>query len=162
MISQFCFCIAVCDIFTQNMNCERFFIISTFSKAIETFQIALFEKNFTNEKFSFLFVFYTRNRHSTMIENYIKRNDVIWCKLNRLIFIEIESKLHFWNLLYRRRNFFLIRSVYAKTTLSVDRKLYKKRYCILMRTWLFNFHRSLSRNVLSRRDKIVMSQLFNF
>ncbi len=41
----------------------------------------------------------------------ISRNDVIWCELNRLTFID------------------LIRSVYAKTTLSVDRRLYKKRYC---------------------------------
>ncbi len=95
MISQFCFCIAACDILTQNMNCERFFIISIFSKTIETFQIAIFENFFTNENFSFLFIFCTRNRHLTMIENYIKKDDVIWCEFDCLIFIEIEFKLHF-------------------------------------------------------------------
>jgi hypothetical protein len=39
VISQFCFCIVACDTLTQNMNCERFFIISTFSKAIENLRL---------------------------------------------------------------------------------------------------------------------------
>jgi hypothetical protein len=74
---------------SHNMNCERFFIISTLSKAIETFQIALFENFFTNENFSFLLIFCMRNRHSTVIENYIERDDVISCELDHLVFIEI-------------------------------------------------------------------------
>jgi hypothetical protein len=50
-----------------------FFIISTFSKSDRNFQIALFENFLTNENFSFLLIFCTRNRHSTMIEDYIRR-----------------------------------------------------------------------------------------
>jgi hypothetical protein len=88
------------------MSCERFFIISTFSKAIEMSQIALFEKNFTNENFSFLLVFCTRKRHSTMIEDCIKKDDMIWCELNRLILIEIESRLHFLKFVVQTKKFF--------------------------------------------------------
>jgi hypothetical protein len=40
-------------------------------------------------KISFLFISCTRNRHSTMIENYIRRDDVIKCELDRLALIEI-------------------------------------------------------------------------
>jgi hypothetical protein len=87
VISQFCFCIAACDTLTQNMNCERFFIISILSKTIEKSQIALFENSLTNKKFSFLFIFCTRNRHLTVIESYIRRDDVIKCELD-LIFIK--------------------------------------------------------------------------
>ncbi len=129
MISQFCFCIAACDTFTKNMNCERFFIISTLSKTIETSQIAFFENFFTNENFSFLLISCTRKRHSTVIEDYIKRNDVIWCELDRLIFIEIESRLHFLKFVVQTKKFFLIRSVYAKSTFNSDRELYKKKWC---------------------------------
>jgi hypothetical protein len=73
-----------------------------------------------------------------------------WCDLMRIWLFNFHWNLNctFWNLSYKRKNFFLIRSVYARTTFSVDRKLYKRRFCDLMRTWLFNFHKSLSRNVL--------------
>jgi hypothetical protein len=43
-------------------------------------------------KFSFLLISCTRNRHSTMIENYIKKDDVIKCEFN-LIFI--EKSIHY-------------------------------------------------------------------
>jgi hypothetical protein len=49
----------------------------------------IFWKFSYKRNFSFLFISCTRNRHSTMIENYIKRNDVIKCELNRLTFIKI-------------------------------------------------------------------------
>ncbi len=48
-----------------------------------------FWKNFYKRKISFSLIFCTQNRHSTMIENYIKRDDVIKCKFDYLIFIEI-------------------------------------------------------------------------
>ncbi len=45
-------------------------------------------------KISFLFILCTRKRHSSVIENYIRRDDVIWCEFdcfnfhwNRLTFI---------------------------------------------------------------------------
>jgi hypothetical protein len=145
------------------MNCERFFHHLNFFKSDRNSQIALFENFSTNEKFSFLLISCTRNRHSTVIEDYIRRDDVISRELDRLALTEIESRLHFfWNLSYRRKNLFLIRSVYAKTTFSVDRRLYKKRYCDLMRNWLSSFHRSLSRSVLSKdwsRDEIAIQSL---
>jgi hypothetical protein len=68
-------------------------------------QIALFENFFTNENFSFLFISCTRNRHSTMIEDYIRRDDVIWCELNRLTLIEIESRLHFLKFVVQTKKF---------------------------------------------------------
>jgi hypothetical protein len=81
-----------------------------------------------------------------------------WCDLMRTwsFSFSLKSNLDctFWNLSYRRRNFFLTRSVYAKSTLNSDRKLYKKKWCDQMRIWfsshwktdsLFSFHRLLSR-----------------
>jgi hypothetical protein len=46
---------------------------------------------FYKRKFSFLFISCTRNRHSTMIENYIRRNDVIRCKLDLAFIEKIDS-----------------------------------------------------------------------
>ncbi len=134
MIPQSCFCIAACDTFTQNNELRKIFHHLNFLKSDRT-QIALFENFLTNENFSFLLISCTRNWHSTVIENYIKRDDVIWCELNRF-YLSLKSNLDctFWNLSYRRRNFFLIRSVYAKSTLNDDRKLYKKRWCDQIRT----------------------------
>jgi hypothetical protein len=40
-------------------------------------------------KFSFLFVFCTRKRHLTVIEDYIKRNDVIRCEFDLIFFEKI-------------------------------------------------------------------------
>ncbi len=91
MISQFCFCIAACNTFTQNMNCERFFIISTFSKAIENLSL-YFLKNFLQTKFFFLFISCTRNRHSRVIESYIERDNVIKCEFNTVF---IEKSIHY-------------------------------------------------------------------
>jgi hypothetical protein len=105
-----------------------------FLKSDRNFQIALFEIFFTNESFFFLFISCTRNRHSTVIEDYIKRNDVIWCELDRLTLIEIEFRLHFLKFVVLTKKIFLIRSVYAKSTFNSDRKLYKKKWCDQMRT----------------------------
>jgi hypothetical protein len=52
-------------------------------------QIALFENFLTNENFSFLLISCTRNRHSTVIESYIERDDVVRCELDRLALTEI-------------------------------------------------------------------------
>jgi hypothetical protein len=76
-----------------------------FLKSDQNFQIALFENFLTNETFSFLLISCTRNRHSTVIADYIKRNDVIWCELNRLTFIEIESRLHFLKFVVQTKKF---------------------------------------------------------
>jgi hypothetical protein len=46
-------------------------------------------KIFLQTKISFLLISCTRNRHSTMIENYIERDNEIKCELDRLTFIEI-------------------------------------------------------------------------
>jgi hypothetical protein len=40
-----------------------------------------------------------------MIEDYIRRNDVIWCELDHLAFTEIESKLHFLKFVVQTREF---------------------------------------------------------
>jgi hypothetical protein len=53
-----------------------FFIISTFSKAIEL-RLHFFENFLTNENFSFLLISCTRNRHSTVIEDYIRWRDLM-------------------------------------------------------------------------------------
>ncbi len=82
IMPQFCFCIAVCDTLTQNMNCERFFHHLNSFKSDRNFQIAFFKNSLTNEKFSFLLISCMRNRHSTVIESYIRRNDVIRCELD--------------------------------------------------------------------------------
>ncbi len=89
--SQFCFCIVAYDILTQNVNCERFFIISIFSNAIENLKLH-FLKIFLQTKIYFLFISCTRNRHSTMIEIYIKRDDVIKCELDLIL---TEKFIHY-------------------------------------------------------------------
>jgi hypothetical protein len=58
------------------------FMISTSSKTIETLRLHFFENFLTNENFSFLLISCTRNRHSTVIESYIRRDDVIRCELD--------------------------------------------------------------------------------
>jgi hypothetical protein len=50
------------------------------------------------------------------------------------------SDCTFWKFSYKRKFFFLTHLLYAKSTLNSDRKLYKKKWCDLMRTWSFNFH----------------------
>jgi hypothetical protein len=96
-----------------------FFIISTFSKSDRNSQIALFENFSTNENFSYLLISCTRNRHSTVIVDYIRRDDVIWCELDRLALIEIviwceldrlalteiESRLHFLKFVVQTKKF---------------------------------------------------------
>ncbi len=137
MISQFCFCIAVCDTLTQNMSCERFFIISTLSKAIENFRLH-FLKNFLQTKIFFLtHLLYAKSTFNSDRRLYKKK----WCDLMRTWLFSFHWNLDctFWNLSYRQRNFFLTRSVCAKSTLNSDRELYKKRWCDQMRTW-FSSH----------------------
>ncbi len=46
-------------------------------------------------------------------------------------------RLHFWKFFYKRKFFFLTHLLYAKSTFNSDRRLYKKRWCDLMRTWSF-------------------------
>ncbi len=52
----------------------------------------IFWKFSYKQKFSFSFISCTRNRHSTVIESYIRRNDVIKCEFD-LIFIEKINSL---------------------------------------------------------------------
>jgi hypothetical protein len=51
-----------------------------------------FWKFYYKQKFSFLLISCTRNRHSTVIESYIKRNNVIRCELD-LTFT--EKSIHY-------------------------------------------------------------------
>ncbi len=46
-------------------------------------------------KFSFLLIFCTRNRHSTVIKSYIKRNDVIRCEFDLTL---TERSIHYLTL----------------------------------------------------------------
>jgi hypothetical protein len=126
---------------------KDFFLISNFSKAIEILRLH-FLKFFYKRKFFFLtHLLYAKSTFNNDRKLYKKK----WCDLMRIWLFSSHWNLNctLWNLSYKRKNFFLTRSVYARTTLSVDRKLYKKRFCNLMRTWLFSFHKSLSRNVLT-------------
>jgi hypothetical protein len=51
-----------------------------------------------------------------------------------------NSDCIFWKFFYKRKFFFLIHLLYAKSTLNSDRRLYKKKWRDLMRIWSFNFH----------------------
>jgi hypothetical protein len=84
---------------------KRFFHHLNSFKSDRNSQIALFENFSTNENFSFLLIFCTRNRHSTVIKDYIKRDDVIWRELDCLALIEIESKLHFLKFVVQTKKF---------------------------------------------------------
>jgi hypothetical protein len=82
-------------------------------------------------------------------------------------FSQKRSKLSdcaFWKFFYKRKILFLIHLLYAKSTFSDDRELYKKKWCDQMRTWfsshwktdsLFNSHESLSRKKTKKRTKSV-------
>jgi hypothetical protein len=101
------------------MNCERFFIISILSKAIENLRLH-FLKIFLHTKIFFSLISFTRNRHSKVIQNYIKRIDTIKWELD-LIFIEkTDSLFDFHTWLSRNANR-LSQIVVAKE--SVDRLL---------------------------------------
>ncbi len=82
---------------------------------------------------------YAKSTLNSDRELYKKR----WCDLMRTWSFQLSLKSNldctFWSLSYRQRNFFLNRSVYAKSTFNNDRKLYKKRWCDQMRTW-FSSH----------------------
>jgi hypothetical protein len=82
VISQFCFCIAACDTLTQNMSYERFFHHLNSLKSDRKISDCTFWKFSYKRKFSFLLISCTRNRHSTVIESYIRRDDVIRCELD--------------------------------------------------------------------------------
>jgi hypothetical protein len=56
-----------------------------FLKSDRKSQIALFENFLTNKNFSFLLISCTRNRHSTVIESYIRRDDVIRYELDLVL-----------------------------------------------------------------------------
>jgi hypothetical protein len=63
-----------------------FFIISTFSKAIENLRLH-FLKIFLQTKISFSLISCMRSRHSTVIQDYIRRDDVIRCELDLVLTI---------------------------------------------------------------------------
>ncbi len=50
------------------------------------------------------------------------------------------SDCTFLKIFLQTKIFFFTHFLYAKSTFNNDRKLYKKRWCDLMRIWLFNFH----------------------
>ncbi len=75
MIPQFCFCIAVCDILTQNMSCERFFIISTFSKAIENFRLHFLKISYKRKFFFLTHFLYLKSTFNSDRKLYKKK----WC-----------------------------------------------------------------------------------
>ncbi len=91
MISQFRFCIVVCDILTQNML-RTIFHHFKFLKSDRNVSDCIFWKYSYKRKCSFIFIFCTRNRHSTIIESYIRKNDVIKCELDLTL---IEKSIHY-------------------------------------------------------------------
>jgi hypothetical protein len=50
---------------------------------------------FYKRKISFLLILCMRKRHSSVIENYIRSDDVIWCEFDYLILTEIDSLFKF-------------------------------------------------------------------
>jgi hypothetical protein len=103
--SQFCFCIAACDILTQNINCERFFIISIFSKTIENLRLHFWKISY-QQNFLFLLISCTRKRHSTVIESYIREDNVIRCEFDLAFIEKIDSLFDFHKWLSRDCNKF--------------------------------------------------------
>jgi hypothetical protein len=99
-----------------------------------------FWKILYKRKFSFLLISCTRNRHSTVIENYIRRNDVIKCELD-LAFIEK-----------------LIQYLISQMTVDFCREKEKKNVDkfsqIVATRRLIDFHRLLSRDVFVKRVAI--------
>jgi hypothetical protein len=115
VIPQSCFCIAACDKshhmivitsrdfailflyrclqhFHTKHELRTIFHHLNFFKNDRNFLDCIFWKFFFKRNFFFLFIFCTRNRHLTMIENYIKRNDVIKCELD---WVFIEKLIHY-------------------------------------------------------------------
>ncbi len=66
---------------------------------------SFWEFSYKRKFFFFLLISCTRNLHSTMIEDYIERNDVIRCELDCLALIEIESELHFLKFVVQTKKF---------------------------------------------------------
>jgi hypothetical protein len=86
----------------------------------------IFWKFSYKRKFSFLFIFCTRNRHSTMIENYIRKNDVIRCEFDLTLIEKTDSLFdsHKW----------------------LSRSCDRLSQIVIART-LIDFHRLLSRDI---------------
>jgi hypothetical protein len=78
------------------------FSSSQFFKNDRNVSDCIFWKNFYKRKFSFLLISCTRNRHSTVIESYIKRNDVIKCELDSIFTEKIDSLFDFHRSLSRK------------------------------------------------------------
>ncbi len=75
-------------------------------------------------KISFLLILCTRKRYLSMIENYIKRNDVIWYELDCLALTEIDSLLSslFWDsLINSHRSLSLISSHKSRSLINSHR-----------------------------------------
>jgi hypothetical protein len=87
VISQFCFCIAACNTFTQNMSCKRFFIISTFSKTIESLRLHFLKFFLHTKNFFLIHLLHVKSTLNSDRKLYKKK----WCdrcELDRLTFIE--------------------------------------------------------------------------
>jgi hypothetical protein len=91
----------------------------------------IFWKFSYKQKFSFLLISCSRNEHSTMIENYIRKNDEIKCEVNLAL---IEKLI----------NLALIEKLIHYLTFTDADKL------LLSRKTLIDSHRLLSRDVLLR------------
>jgi hypothetical protein len=99
-----------------------------FFKSDRNVSDCIFWKFSYKRKFSFLFISCMRNRHSTMIESYIKRNDVIRCELDLTFTEETDSLFDSHRWLSRKK-----------------------------RRWL-SFHRLLSRETLIRLSQVVVAK----
>jgi hypothetical protein len=89
VISQSCFFIAACDIVTQNMNCERFFIISTFSKAIESLRLHFLKFFLQTKNFFLTHLLYAKSTFNRDRKLY-KKKLCDRCELDYLILTEID------------------------------------------------------------------------
>jgi hypothetical protein len=68
------------------------FSLSQFSQKRSKVSDCTFWKFSYKRKFSFLFISCTRNRHSTVIESYIRRDDVIKCELDLALIKKKKKK----------------------------------------------------------------------
>ncbi len=136
------------------MGCGRFFLPSQLPQKRPKLSGCTFWKFFYKRKFFFL----THLLHAKPAPNSSRRlYRERWCDLMRTWSFSLSLKPNldctFWNLLYRRRNFFLTRPVYAKPALNSGRELYKERWCDQMRTWSSShWNRLLPRRALCWDD----------
>jgi hypothetical protein len=102
VILQFCFCIVACDTLTQNMNCERFFIISTFSKLIESLKLHFLKFLLQTNNFFLTHFLYAKSTFNRDRKLYKKR----WCdscEFDCLTFIENWFIIEFSQIIVAKR-----------------------------------------------------------